>query len=135
MAITYVNNIHDYIVEPLEDLLEAEFTEDIGFGEHIGIEIIPNGDELVELRGCGQIRDYSVSIIYSYNAGVEYQRDEQYQHLSNIGERIKRLIWNNTDGSNWFDGKVDSIEYEQDEEDRELFRATLECAFSREEVI
>ena len=133
--ITYTNNINDYIVEPLENILEAEFAEDIGFGEHVGIEILPITDNLGDLRGNGQVREYTINIIYSYRAGSDYQRDDQYLHLTNIGERIKRLIWNNTDGSNWFDGRVESIEYEQDEDDKELFRAKLECAFSREEVI
>ena len=87
------------------------------------------------LRGAGQVRDYSVQITYQYIAGADYQKDIQFKHLSEIAERFKRLIWNNTDGDNWFDGRVDSISYEQDDDAKENFRAIIDCSFSREEVI
>jgi hypothetical protein len=136
---TYVNNIFTYIIDPLDLLIQNEFSGvPITFDEPVGNEsflIVPSGDELMGLRGAGQVRDYSVEVTYTYKAGADYQKDIQFQHLTEIAERFKRLVWDNTDGSNWFDGRVESIEYGQDEENAELFTAKIECSFSREEVI
>ena len=139
MAITYTNNIYTYIIKPLEDLIQAEFIQvKISYEEHSGTKsflITPNGDTLVELRGHGQVRQYGVIVSYGFRKGGRYSRVDQYKHLTEIGERFKRLIWNYTDGTNWFDGKCDDIRYEQDEDDMELFKAIIDCSFSREEVI
>lgn len=138
MAIEYTNNIYTNIISPLDKLIQDEFEGvSITYDEPNGNEsfqILPTNDELLGMRGNGQVRDYSVQITYTYKQGAEYQKDVQLQHLANVAERLKRLIWNNTDGDNWFDGRVDSINYEQESEGED-YKAVIECSFSREEVI
>ena len=139
MAITYDNNIYTYIINPLEILIKAEFKNvKINYDKHTGdhsLVIIPDGDELVDLRSGGQIRDYLIQIIYTLKKGGEYVKSKQLNHITEYAERMRRLIWNNSNGSNWFNGRVSDIGYSRDEDDPELFMATLDCAFTREEVI
>ena len=135
MSTSFTNNINTKIIVPFEVLIKEEFaSDDVGFNGK-DFEIIPQEDVLLGLRGAGQVRDYSVQVIYKYKAGADYKRDDQFEHLSNIAERFKTLLWNNTDTDNWFDCRVDSINYEQDEDDKELFKAIIDCTFSREETI
>ena len=139
MAITYTNNFYTYIITPLDKIIQDEFegvqiTYDVPSGDEY-FSVVPTSDELLGLRGSGQVREYSVQITYTYKQGAEYQKDVQLQHLANVAERFKRLMWNNTDTSNWFDGRVDSISYEQDDDAKENFKTVIECSFSREEVI
>ena len=51
-------------------------------------------------------------------------------HLTNRGERIKRLLFNNSNYSpsgtlKFFNGQVNSVVYENDEENSELWRANI----------
>ena len=129
MAISYTNQIK-IILDSVEKLLEDEFNIPVQH-EHSGNESIvinPAEDTLISYTSDSQIRNYDIDIIYTMSkaGGFEHIKD----HLTNRSERIKRLLFNNTDyqpsGTYKFhDGKVDSIAYSQSEDDPELWMANL----------
>ena len=54
------------------------------------------------------------------------------KQVSNIMERLKRLVYNErtqSNGSEWFSANISSVEYERDEDDSTLLRgiAIFEC--------
>ena len=123
MAITYENVVYDRVIESLYALLGNEFGIPIRFDEHKGNQsflITPNEDELIELISNGQTRQYNIIINYQVVSGSSYGR-KQIKQVTEIAERVKRLIHNNTayspsDVYKWHDGKVDNINYSQLEE-------------------
>ena len=65
-------------------------------------------------------------------SGGNYHKND-FKQISNIMERLKRLIFNNMSkdsGDTWFDAGISSIEYERDEEDKSILRsiATFNCS-------
>ena len=131
MAISYTNIIKTNVLDSIEKLLEDEFG-----GIPVGYEakgnecfiLQPEEDTLVELLSSGQVRLYSVLIIYEMiKAGnMELNKD----HMTNRAERVKRLIYNNSAYSpsstyKFHDGSIESITYEIDEDDPELKRANI----------
>tara|TARA_R100000664_G_C2732925_1_gene123090 strand:- start:363 stop:782 length:420 start_codon:yes stop_codon:yes gene_type:complete len=123
MAITYENVVYDRVIESLYALLGNEFGIPIRFDEHKGNQsflITPNEDELIELISNGQTRQYNIIINYQVVSGSSYGR-KQIKQVTEIAERVKRLIHNNTayspsDVYKWHDGKVENINYSQLEE-------------------
>ena len=92
------------------------------------IVLQPEEDTLVELLSTGQVRSYSVLIIYEMNkaGNMEINKD----HMTNRAERVKRLIYNNSAYNpsstyKFHDGSIESITYEIDEDDPELKRANI----------
>ena len=131
MAISYTNIIKTNVLDSIEKLLEDEFG-----GIPVGYEakgnecfiLQPEEDTLVELLSSGQVRSYSVLIIYEMNkaGNMELNKD----HMTNRAERVKRLIYNNSAYSpsstyKFHDGSIESITYEIDEDDPELKRANI----------
>ena len=131
MAISYINIIKTNVLDSIEKLLEDEFG-----GIPVGYEakgnecfiLQPEEDTLVELLSSGQVRSYSVLIIYEMNkaGNMELNKD----HMTNRAERVKRLIYNNSAYSpsstyKFHDGRTESIVYEIDEDDPELKRANI----------
>jgi len=131
VAISYTNIIKTNVLDSIEKLLEDEFG-----GIPVGYEakgnecfiLQPEEDTLVELLSSGQVRSYSVLIIYEMNkaGNMELNKD----HMTNRAERVKRLIYNNSAYSpsstyKFHDGSIDSITYEIDEDDPELKRANI----------
>tara|TARA_Y100000296_G_scaffold66944_1_gene79314 strand:+ start:246 stop:671 length:426 start_codon:yes stop_codon:yes gene_type:complete len=131
VAISYTNIIKTNVLDSIEKLLEDEFG-----GIPVGYEakgnecfiLQPEEDTLVELLSSGQVRSYSVLIIYEMNkaGNMELNKD----HMTNRAERVKRLIYNNSAYSpsstyKFHDGSVESITYEIDEDDPELKRANI----------
>jgi len=79
----------------------------------------------------GVQREYDILINYQLKFGGQYNKNNIKQ-VSNIMERLKRLILNNVSSSNgekWFDANISSIEYEIDEDDPTLLRGvgTFNC--------
>ena len=164
MAITYNNVFNDYVVEPLMEIMSGEFLgmpirlEEPGGSQ--SFHLTPNNDSLEELRGRGQLRSYGVEVIYRYEKGGSYDK-EVVNQLSIIAERFKRLIDNNrnfsvkshwvdehgTWGSTstvwsanrdtycWHSARVESIDYEQDEEDKNTRIVKMQFECFREEVL
>lgn len=131
MAISYTNIIKTNVLDSIEKLLEDEFG-----GIPVGYEakgnecfiLQPEEDTLVELLSSGQVRSYSLLIIYEMNkaGNMELNKD----HMTNRAERVKRLMYNNSAYSpsstyKFHDGSVESITYEIDEDDPELKRANI----------
>ena len=122
MAITYENVVYDRVIESLYALLGNEFGIPIRFDEHKGNQsflITLGDDELVGLISTGQTREYSVGISYQLVAGGDYGKN-QIKQVSEIAERVKKLIHNNTAYSpsgtyKWHDGRIETITYAQTE--------------------
>ena len=79
----------------------------------------------------GTQREYNIEINYQLKLGGTYNKNSIKQ-VSNIMERLKRLINNNTisnNGSEFFDANISGIEYQQDEDDASILRgvATFNC--------
>ena len=118
MAITYENVVFDRIIESLNTLLADEFSIQIRYDEHKGNHsflITPGEDELIELISMGQSRTYSILISYELTSGGEYTKNNVKQ-VSEIAERVKRLIMNNvsyspSDVYKWHDGRIETITY------------------------
>ena len=134
MAITYSNTIYDDIMETLTKLINDEFGISVFYDEHKPPQsflIIPQNDELVTNLSSGIHREYNIEINYQLKIGGQYNKNNMKQ-VTNILERLKRLIHNNnsySSGSVWFDATISSIEYERDENDETLLRGvgTFNC--------
>ena len=134
MAITFSNTIYDDIMETLATLINDEFNIAVYYDEHKPPQsflLTPESDSLVTNLSSGIQREYSVQINYQLKTGGQYTKNNMKQ-VSNIMERLKRLIYNNSSysgGATWFDGNIISIEYERDEDDQTLLRGigTFNC--------
>jgi len=134
MAITFTNTIFDDIIESLATLINDEFSISVYYDEHKGNQsflITPDSDELVTYMSTGSQREYNVIVNYQLKFGGQYTKNNIKQ-VSNIMERLKRLILNNvsySNGEKWFDANIASIEYERDEDDPTLLRGvgTFNC--------
>jgi hypothetical protein len=134
MPTDYTNIIYDEIMENLANLVNGEFTIPVYYDEHKGNQsflFTPQSDSLVVKMSTGSHREYEVSISYQLKSGGQYTKNNLKQ-VSQIMERLKRLIHNNSsysNGAEWFDANLSSIEYERDEEDSSLQRGigTFNC--------
>lgn len=127
MPIEFTNILFTKIIEPLTTLINAEFSVPVHYDEHRGNSsflITPQSDDLVTQLSYGTQREYSIEINYQVKFGGNYNKNSIKQ-VSGVMERLKRLINNNptsSNGSDFFDANISSIEYEKDEEDESLLR-------------
>ena len=134
MAITFTNTIYDDVMESLATLINDEFSVAVYYDEHRGNQsflLVPDSDELVTYMSTGSQREYDILVNYQLKFGGQYTKNNIKQ-VSNIMERLKRLILNNvsySNGEKWFDANISSIEYEIDEDDPTLLRGigTFNC--------
>ena len=134
MPISFTNTIHNKIMESLATIINDEYTIPVYYDSHKGNHswlITPEADELVTHLSSGIERLYTISIQYQLKIGGEYHKND-FKQVSNIMERLKRLIFNNisyNSGDTWFDAGISNIEYERDEEDKSIIRsiATFNC--------
>ena len=141
MPITYTNVIQDNVIDSLNTLLSDEFSVPIYYDEHKGNQsflLTPAADELNEFGNNFQARDYVVEIVYQLKLGGTYTKNSIKQ-VSNIAERVKRLIYNNATYSpssvyKWHDGNIDSIEYNRDEDSPDLITAVMNFNCTSTEV-
>ena len=137
--ITYENVVFDRIIESLNTLLADEFSIPIRYDEHKGNQsllITPGEDSLIDLISGGQSRTYSILISYELTSGGEYTKNNVKQ-VSEIAERVKRLIMNNTaytpsDVYKWHDGRIETITYSREDG---ILKANLEFNCTVTEVI
>jgi hypothetical protein len=137
MAITYENVIYDRVIDSIQTILADEFSIPVLFDEHEGNQsflITPVDDTLITLISKGQARTYIVNISYQLDSGGNYTKNSVKQ-VTEIAERVKRIIFNNTAYSpsstyKWHDGRIESIVYSRDEDDPSLLNAVLQfnCA-------
>ena len=141
MAITFENIIYDRIVDALQGLLVNEFNVSVYLDEHKGNQsflLSPTSDSLNEYAQNFQSRDYIVEIAYQLKVGGAFTKNSVKQ-VSNVAERVKRLIYNNAAYSpssvyKWHDGNIDSIEYIRDEDSPDLITAVMNFNCTSTEV-
>ncbi len=128
MAITYTNTYYDDIIENLATIINNEMSIPIYYDEHRGNHsflITPESDNLVDYLSGGIHREFNVNIEYKLKIGGQYNKNN-FKQVSNIMERLKRLVYNNqsyNSGENWFEAKIENVEYERDEENLSTLRA------------
>ena len=133
MAITYENVIFDRVIDSLQTIIADEFNIQVYFDEHEGNQsflITLESDELIELLANGQAREYTINIDYELRLGGNYTKNSVKQ-VSEITERMKRLIHNNTAYSpsgtyKWHDGRIESTSFSRDEDDPGLSHAVMQ---------
>ncbi len=129
-ADSYSNVVYENVIEPLQDIINTEFNIPI-FDEHRGNQsfvIDPQEDTLIEYFASGQSRSYDISIIYTLQQGGGFYKVRK--NLTNTTEHLKRLIHNNSNYSSsgvqkFYDGKIESVEYEQDEDSLNIWRSNM----------
>ena len=127
MAITFSNTIYDDIMESLSTIINDEFSVPVYYDEHKPPQsfiLRPVSDELVANLSSGMERAYTIEINYQLKIAGKYTKNTMKQ-VSNTMERLKRLVFNNISylsGDKWFNGNLQSIEYEIDDEDPTLLR-------------
>ena len=101
MSITYENIYNDRFFEPLREIFYEEFdikmTMDIDYQERGShwFNLIPISDEGDEMRSSGQHRLYGAKL--KYYEFYKKERDHTwFKYMTDIGERVKRLIGNNS---------------------------------------
>ena len=140
MAITFTNIIFDEIIENLAKLINDEFNIPVHYNEHKGVQsflLTGLSDDFVTNLSTGVQREYSVEVNYQLKIGGQYTKNNIKQ-VSNVMERFKRLVFNNkilSNGSEWFDAQVSSINYEQNEDDETLLNGIANFTCQNIEVI
>ena len=140
MAITFTNIIFDEIIENLAKLINDEFNIPVHYNEHKGVQsflLTGLSDDFVTNLSTGVQREYAVEVNYQLKIGGQYTKNNIKQ-VSNVMERFKRLVFNNkilSNGSEWFDAKVSSINYEQNEDDETLLNGIANFTCQNIEVI
>lgn len=140
MPITFENIIYDKIVDALHKLLADEFNVPIYLDEHKGNQsflIKPVSDELIGHLNSGIERQYNIEIDYQLKIGGKYSKNT-FKQISNIMERLKRLIFNNISYSNgdvWFDAGIENIEYINDDDDLTILKAIASFNCTNIEII
>ena len=127
---SYANVVYENVIESLQDLIRKEFQIPV-IDEHRGNQsfvIDPQQDTFVQYLSSGQTRNYDVDIIYTLMRGGGYKNVKT--QLRSTAEHLKRLIHNNTSYSpsgiyKYHDGRIETVTYEQDEENLDIWRANL----------
>jgi len=129
-ADSYANIVYENVIESLQDIINKEFQIPV-FDEHRGNQsfvIDPLEDTLIEHFASGQSRNYDVDIVYTLMRGGGWRSVKT--QLTSTAEHLKRLIFNNSNYSpsgvyKFHDGKIETVEYNQDEDDLDLWRANI----------
>ena len=144
MAITYENIYKDRVIDNIQKLIKTSVPAiPLLFNEHRGQEsflIVPVSDGFVDFNSNAHIRQYTTSISYQLQRGTDYNKHSHLDRLTSIAEIIKRILFNNrnyevSNVSQWYGGKVSSIEYERDNDNPEIARAILTFQCNIDEVI
>ena len=127
---SYANVVYENVIESLQDIIRNEFKVPV-IDEHRGNQsfvIDPQEDTLIEHFASGQSRNYDVDIVYTLMRGGGWRSVKT--QLTSTAEHLKRLIFNNSNYSpsgvyKFHDGKIETVEYNQDEDDLDLWRANI----------
>ena len=138
----FENVIFFRVLEKLHKLLSNEFFVPIYFDEHRGNQsflITPSADNIEELFVSGQSREYNVIIDYQLKTNGTYTKNN-FKQIAQIMERLKRLIYNNKTYSvssdvKFYNASVESINYEQNEDDTSLLSASLVFSCTTMELV
>ena len=129
-ANSYANVVYENVIESLQDIINTEFQIPV-IDEHRGNQsfvIDPLEDTLIEHFASGQSRSYDVDIIYTLMRGGGWRSVKT--QLTSTAEHLKKLVYNNSNYSpsgvyKFHDRKIETVEYNQDEDDLELWRANI----------
>ena len=118
--ITYENEINT-VIDKVASIISTELTGvPLGFDQHRGNQsllVVPQEDTVVEIMANGQVREYTILISYELANTGQYS-ENNFKQISNVAEHIKRLFApdnNSTVSDYYFDGQVDGISYEREE--------------------
>ena len=121
MAITFTNNLKTNILDPLQALLQAEFTLSVNYDtEYVQrgtnwFNLQPISDNVLEELASSHTREYQVLIQYYRLVSGQYRKDTHIDTVSNVVERLKRLVRNNTSHQTFFfNGRIEDINYQPD---------------------
>ena len=142
MAVTYENVIYDRVINNLHSIVANEFSIPVYFDAHEGNQsflITPVSDELEDSLTSGQTRNCEVEISYQLASSGNYTKNSVKQ-VSEIAERLKRLLYNNRNyavsgTTKFFNGIVSGINYERDEDNDELLRSILSFTCTTMELV
>ena len=127
--ITFVNTVKENVLDSLDTLITAEFTDiPIFYDEELiargntWFVIQPQTDELIERRTVSEVRQYTTLIRVFRHVGGEHRKHSHIDPITNTVERLKRLLINNAEYSSsgtykYHDGEVTLITYQVTEED------------------
>ena len=144
MTVTYTNIFKTKFLDPFWAILKGEFNVFLSMDKEYvdrGAEwfnLNPLTDESDSMRSGGNHRIYTANLRY-YNHNRPERDREWYNFVTPIGERVKRLIGNNTNTSPyyWHDMQL-NINYEPErselEEDKSLAIIEFIISFRIEEV-
>mgnify|MGYP003661711412 CR=1 FL=1 len=142
MAVTYENVIYDRVIGNLHSIIADEFSIPISFDAHEGNQsflITPVSDELEDSLTSGQIRNCEVEISYQLASPGNYTKNSVKQ-VSEIAERLKRLLYNNRNyavsgTTKFYNGIVNGVTYERDEDDDGLLRGIVSFTCTTMELV
>ena len=127
---SYANVVYENVIESLQDIIRNEFKVPV-IDEHRGNQsfvIDFQEDTLIEYFASGQSRSYDMEIVYTLMRGGGFKSVKT--QLTTMAEHTKRLIFNNSHYQpsgvyKYHDGRIESVTYEQDEENLDLWRANM----------
>mgnify|MGYP003116825867 FL=1 len=140
MAITYTNHLDVDILSPLQEILNGEFTQAVSFDtDYVArgtnwFNLVPVSDNTLEELSNGHIREYEILVQYYRILSGQSRKDTHIDATSNVIERFKRLIRNNTsysdsNGQRFFNGRLESINYQPDNADLSSDIGLVETTF------
>ena len=106
------------------------FREDEIAGQYFQIK--PVNDMLIDNTNQMNERQFEVAIDYFRRIGAGGQKHKGFDLLTEVGERLKRLLFDNVYISDyWYDSEVSIVEYGSDD-DYGFFSLTFLCRISEE---
>ena len=137
MAITYTNHLKSNILDPLEALLKAEFTQPVSYDiDYVQrstnwFNLRPLSDTVEEELAASHTRAFAVLIQYYRIVSGQHRKDTHIDTVAAVMERVKRLIRNNTSHSTYFfNGSIENINYQPDTGDLSSDVLLVEATFS-----
>ena len=144
MAITYENVIFDRVIDNLHTIIADEFSIPVLFDVtaergNQSFLVTPAADDLEESLVNGQVRHCTVNINYELFSAGNYTKNSMKQ-VSSITERLKRLLYNNRNytvsgTSQFYNGLIDNIVYERDEDDQSILRSNTSFTCTTMELV
>jgi len=143
MAITYENVIYDRVIDNLHSLIANEFSILISLDvneerPNQSFLLTPLSDLLIELLANGQTREYIIEINYQLTLSGNYTKNS-YKQLTEIAERMKRLVHNNISYSpsgnyKWHNGRIVNVNFERSESDSTISNVIMQFSCISTEV-
>lgn len=135
-TVTYSNIFQERIIIGLTTLMNQEFKTPIVFDEHKGNQsfLIMNQNEgLVSYLSNAEHREFNLTIQYRLKQPSYGHSVNTLNAVSLKMERLRKLIFTNrtlNNGADWFDAKIESVEYLKDEEENNFILSNAEFVCS-----